>query len=367
LLVKEGVILEPSKVYFIQLKTSDQKNLNKKKIKRLFNNSGLSDIIDKFDLTAVKMHFGEQGNITFLPPEYIEPVVRMIKSQGAKPFLCDSNVLYKSERDNAVDHLLLANRHGFTLENTGAPIVIADGIAGNNEIEITIDAPINKKVALASEFITANSIIVVSHATGHLGVGLGASIKNLGMGMASRKGKLIQHSVSKPEINQEKCTACGICKKWCPEDCIAMYPEYAEINEDKCIGCGECLAVCRFSAVNFKWDSSSEELQKQIAEHALGIVKQKKRKIGYLLFLVNMTKDCDCIGIEQEKIIDDIGVLAGNDPVALDQAALDLTKKYAGKNLQEKSFPDIDCRVQLEYAENIGVGTRKYVLEEVEI
>ncbi len=358
--------MEPSNVHLMRFKASNPDDRVKNRLKKLFHRAGFDEIIDKNDLTALKVHFGEKGNNTFLPPAYTEPIVRMIKSLGAKPFVTDTNVLYKSARDNAVNHIILAHEHGFSLKTIGAPIIISDGIAGRNEIEIKIDAPINKTVSLAADLVTANSLIVITHVTGHINVGLAATIKNMGMGMASRKGKLMQHSVSKPMINQNKCTACGVCSQWCPVNAINVGEKFASIDESICIGCGECLTVCRFNAVKFKWDSTSAELQKQIAEHALGIVQQKKCKIGFFTFLINMTKDCDCQGANLKPIIDDIGVLAGKDPVAIDQAVLDLTKTN-NKNISELSYPNIDANIQLIYGEKIGLGSRNYKLVEEEI
>lgn len=354
-----------NKVYLYRFNTNTQINKVQKVMKQLVDEIGLENIVQKHDLSAVKVHVGEKGLTTYMNPEWIEPIVRKIKAYGAKPFLTDTNVLYKSQRSNAIDHLKLADEHGFNIETTGAPMIISDGIAGKNETEITINAPINKKVALATDIVNANSVVVVSHVTGHLAAGFGATIKNMGMGMASRKGKLIQHSVSKPEINRGKCTGCEVCAEWCPVDAISMPAGLARIDQKKCIGCGECLAVCRFNAVDFKWDSSAEELQKQMVEHALGIVKAKRDRIGYVSFLINMTKDCDCMDQKPHKIIDDIGVIAGNDPVALDQAALDLTSQEGNENISKTAYPKINNEVLLEYAEQVGLGTRKYDLIQI--
>jgi len=355
-----------SKVYLYRFTTSDQLNQIQSRLKTLFHKAGFDAIIEQNDLTAIKVHMGEKGNVSYLSPDYVEPVVRLVKSKAAKPFISDTNVLYKSERDNAINHLLLAQKHGFTIDRTGAPVIIADGIAGQNEKEVEINAPLNKKVALAAEYINAHSIIVMSHATGHLATGMGATIKNLGMGMDSRKGKLVQHSVSKPTIDKSKCTTCGVCAEWCPVDAIQVQSDYAVIDEDECIGCGECLAVCRFDAVNFKWDSSSEELQKQIVEHALGIVRDKEPKIGYMTFMITMTKDCDCMAQKPISIIDDIGVLAGKDPVAIDQAVSDLTKKQSKANsLARESYANVNGDIQLSYGEQVGLGSRDYELIEI--
>jgi len=355
-----------SQVHLLRFNRSDPVDQVKNRLKKLFKVAGFDSVVQTGDITAIKIHFGEKGNVTHVPASYTEPVVRMIKSCGARPFLTDTTVLYKSTRENAIDHLQLAYENGFTYEKVGAPVIIADGIIGRNETEIEIDTPLNKTVALATELVSANSIIVITHVTGHMGTGLGATIKNLGMGMASRKGKLAQHSVSKPIINHTKCTVCGTCARWCPANAISLTEKYAVIEHKVCIGCGECLTVCRFNAVRFQWDSTNAQLQQQIAEHALGIVRQKKDRIGYLTFLTNMTKDCDCLTGKQIPIIADIGVLAGTDPVAIDQAVIDLTGQNNLQNLSQMAYPDVDYTVQLEYGEKIGLGRRKYELTETE-
>lgn len=357
---------EFSQLYLMRMSASEPLEKICQRLKKLFHLAHMDDIIEKYDVTAVKVHFGEPGNSTHLQPCHVEPIVRMIKSRGAKAFVTDTNVLYKSRRDNAIDHLAVAAEHGFTVENLGAPVIIADGILGKNETEIEINAPMNRTVSLATEIVAAHSLIVLSHVTGHMGTGLAATLKNMGMGMASRKGKLVQHSVSKPTINADKCTVCGLCAQWCPVDAITIGKEYATIDEETCIGCGECLTVCRFDAIKFKWDSSSIELQKQIVEHALGIGRQKEGKIGYFTFLINMTKDCDCMAQKQVSIVDDIGVIAGHDPVAIDQATYDLTREQQQKSLAEIAYPNLDSTVQLKYAEEIGLGSRKYRISETD-
>ncbi|MBN2279500.1 MAG: DUF362 domain-containing protein [Candidatus Marinimicrobia bacterium] len=357
-------MMTKSKLFLYRFTTKNDILKTQKNIKLLFVKAGFASLVGKHELTAVKTHFGERGVSSFVAPEYIEPIIRKIKACGAKPFLSDTNVLYKSERDNAVDHLNLAYEHGFTPENTGAPVIIADGINGINEQEIEINAPLNRKVCIAREYLSANSIIVVTHATGHLATGVGATIKNLGMGMSSRKGKLVQHSVSHPYISETKCIKCGTCLKWCPADAIILQERSAFIIDEKCIGCGECLAVCRPDAVKFKWNSGSTLLQQQIVEHALGIVKEKKGKMGYFTFMINMTKDCDCIAQPAKFILEDIGVIAGTDPVAIDQAVWDLTR-HEGKNISQHAYPNIDGEEQLRYGEKVGLGSRNYEIEEI--
>jgi len=353
-----------STVYWLKFKTSDPIHQTQERLKQLFYTAGLDGLLETNDHTAIKVHFGEKQSDTFVAPVYVRPLVQCIREKGAKPFLTDTNVLYKSVRDNAVTHLELAYEHGFTYEQVGAPVIIADGIKGINETAIEINAPLNKTVSLATEFVSANSIIVISHATGHINAGLGATIKNMGMGMASRKGKLTQHSLSKPRIDTHKCNACGICAQWCPSDAIVVGEQFALINTELCIGCGECITMCRSTAIRFRWDNTSVNLQRQIAEHALGIIKAKRGKIGFVTFLINMTKDCDCLTGKQKPILPDLGALAGLDPVAIDQAVLDLTSQFNQKSLSELAYPNNDASEQIRYGEQIGLGSRQYQLIE---
>jgi len=331
----------------------------------LINKSGLTGCVSKNDLVAIKIHFGEEGNTTYISPECVNPVVQNIRQKEGNPFLTDTNVLYRSQRDNAVDHLRLAHQHGFTLEITGAPVIIADGLIGSMEKEIAIPGQIFSRVSVSTTAVEAGSIIVMTHVTGHMITGIGGAIKNLGMGFASRKGKLRQHSVSKPSVQSKHCTGCGVCLDWCPADAIVIQNDKAVIQNKICIGCGECIAVCRFGAVKHDWGMGEDELQKRMAEHALGVTIHKKGKIGYISFLTNVTKDCDCISKNQKSLFPDIGILASFDPVAIDAASLNLIQERAGKQLTDLSYPKVDSWVQIHHGEAIGLGHAQYELVEI--
>jgi uncharacterized Fe-S center protein len=311
---------------------------------------------------AVKTHVGEHKNVTHVKPELIKLVVDWVKTSGARPFLTETATLYKGERSDAISHLEHAFRHGFTYERTGAPFIMSDGLLGNTEIEVPIPGRLEKTVLIAREAVLADGLVAISHPTGHLGMGLGACIKNLGMGLASRIGKMRQHSSMNPRVIPAVCTLCGSCLKWCPEDAIIERDGKAFIIIEKCTGCGECLAVCNFDAVEYDWGAESAELQKSAAEHAYGAVIGKPGKCVYLNALIDMTGDCDCMALTQKKIIPDIGFLLSLDPVAIDQATLDLTARANQKDLGRKSFPRLDPTVQISHAEAIGMGTREYEL-----
>ena len=222
-------------------------------------------------------------------------VVEGVKRAGGSPFLTETSTLYKGERSNAIDHLRHAFAHGFGYEAIGAPFIMADGLSGTAEVEVPIKGILFDKVAIAREVLFADSLVAVTHATGHLGNGLGAAIKNLGMGLASRMGKLRQHSSVKPTVDPQACTFCAQCLKWCPAEAIAERGGKAFIVSEMCIGCGECLAVCRFDAVRHDWGADLGQLQRREAEHALGAVQDKRDKLLVLSYLTDMTKECDCL------------------------------------------------------------------------
>jgi uncharacterized Fe-S center protein len=349
-----------SRVIFTPVHTAEKLGFSKT-VHLMMGEAGLLNIYQSGDLVAVKLHFGEKGNRPPIPPEQVRVFTELIRKQGAEPFLTDTCVLYKSQRDNAVKHLRLIQNFGFTPGKTGAPAIIADGLAGNDEKEIKIPGQIFSSVSIAAAAAQSTGLMILSHVTGHLGTGMGAAIKNLGMGFASRKGKLRQHSGMKPRISASVCTGCRICLNWCPANAISMQDKIAEIDPEKCIGCGECLTVCRYYAVKHDWRTGSHELQRRIAEHALGVVISKRNKAAYFNFLTSITKDCDCIGKNQEPLFPDIGFCLSNDPVAIDAISLDLIQDHTGKPLNELAYP-IDPWEQIRHGETIGLGSSKYEL-----
>jgi uncharacterized protein len=352
------------KVFFTPARREEPVKELQKKIRMLLDASGIESRIRANDLVAVKLHFGELKNDTSIPPEYVRPVIEAVRSRSGRPFLTDTCVLYKSVRDNAIGHLRFASDRGFTLGKTGAPVIIADGLNGSDEKTVPIPGRIFKEVSVASAARDADSLVVLSHVTGHLATGLGGALKNLGMGFASRKGKLRQHAVLKPEVSEKNCTGCGACAENCPEDAIALTGGKAAIDPAACIGCGECITVCRFDAITHDWNRDSVDLQQRMVEHALGVVIGRQDRALYVNFILAVTKDCDCMTFRQEPILPDIGIVAGADPVALDAASLDLIRTKSGRELTDLSYPGFDARAQIRHGAEIGLGNAEYDLVE---
>lgn len=355
-----------AKVYFLPITDGLAPEEQAKALEKLYIASGAAKAVTGKDFVAIKLHVGEKKNTTHVKPELIRVLADKIKEDKAMPFMTETSTLYKGERENAVKHLLHAHRHGFTIDNVGAPFIMADGLVGNTEQEVTIPGELHDSVKVAREILSADALFVVSHPTGHPAAGMGACIKNLGMGLASRMGKMRQHSAMLPEVLTEKCKFCQKCLKWCPQDAIIEREGRAYIQTEKCIGCGECLAMCRFDAVKYDWGAESGYMQKSMAEHAFGVIQGKQDKIICFNIMVDMTKDCDCFNVAQPKLIPDIGLLASTDPVAIDMATLDLTAKAHGKNLAEMSYSRLDAMVQIEHAAKVGMGSMQYELITVE-
>jgi uncharacterized Fe-S center protein len=324
---------------------------------------GLDSIISTGALVAVKQHFGEEGCPNFIPPDVAQAVGERIRAAGGKPFLTDSNTLYNGERANAVDHLELARRHGFSHESLGFPVIIADGLKGEAQVALDGRGGVLEKIFLAGAGSLADAAIVLTHVTGHMVAGLGASIKNVAMGLAGRAGKLQQHHRAEPIFSNEACTACGRCARHCPASAITV-EEYASLDVNRCIGCGECYAFCPHGAVSFEWSTTSEDLQKKMAEYCLAFHEEKPGKVAYFNFLTRVTRNCDCLG-ESQETLPDLGIVGALDPVAADAAAMDLLNKEHGRDVFRGFWPQYDPRVQIAHAEHIGLGTSRYELTSV--
>lgn len=373
-----------AQVYYTNLRTPNNISLLDK-MEKLMDKAGFKSVISKDDLVGIKIHFGEPGNLAYIRPPYIRRAVSMVKKAGARPFVTDANTLYKGQRANAVDHLEAAVANGFDYSVLGAPLIIADGLTGHDFVKVPIkNGKHFKEVHIGSAAVHADALLVISHFKGHELTGFGGAIKNLGMGLGARSGKQQMHTDVLPRIKENLCTGCEKCSRWCPADAIVYEPwsgnkkgQKAVIVGEKCWGCGECVATCTFGSINPSWKTTSAVMQEKMAEYALGAVQGKEEKMFYVTFVTDVSPDCDCCSFNDFPIVQDIGILAGKDPVALDKACADMVNQMpamAGSVINhlpigEDKFaavhPGISWMDQLEHAQSIGLGALEYNLKQI--
>jgi uncharacterized Fe-S center protein len=355
-----------SKVYFVTARAKGNKSLIDK-LGDLMDTVGL-DFIPQSGLVAVKLHMGEQGTTAYLRPIYARKAVEKIIQAGGKPFLTDATTLYRGERGNAVDYLNLAIANGFSPASVGAPIV-AEARVGLKHF---------KTVKYASAARQADALVVLSHFKGHLATGFGGAIKNVAMGLGSRSQKQRMHGDVKPKLRKGNlCIACGQCAEICPADAIRV-EKVARFDHDKCIGCAECITTCPVGAIQILWNESTDRLQEKRIETMAGIVGEKKGHVAYFNFLLDITPDCDCFPWSDTAIAPDIGILGSTDPIAIDQASVDLLNQgpgipgsalsgalEPGRDKLKALYPAVDWTRQLAYGQEVGLGSREYELVEL--
>lgn len=366
--------MEKSQVFFADLRTSIKENLLGK-LSRLMETAGLKNVVPKRGLVAVKLHFGELGNTAFIRPLFLRQVVADIKALGAQPFLTDSNTLYAGTRGNSVSHLDTAIANGFAYSVIGAPIIIADGMRGATCAEVEIPGELIRRAYIGKEIVEADALISVAHFKGHELSGFGGTIKNLGMGCASRRGKLDQHSGLSPKVKAKKCVACGACVEHCAHGAPSIVKGKARIDPERCVGCGECILICPNGAIEVQWNADIPVFLKKMVEYTQAVLLGKRKRALFINFLTNISPACDCYGFSDAPIVQDVGIVASRDPVAIDQASVDLVNRQpvsgmacladkagAAQDKFRSLYPKVDWEVQLEHAERVGLGSRDYEL-----
>lgn len=368
--------MEKSKVYFTSFKTSDNENLIKK-LHRLMKTAGFEEIDFKEKFAAIKIHFGEYGNLAFLRPNYARVVADYVKELGGKPFLTDCNTLYVGSRKNALDHLETAYLNGFSPYQTGCHAIIADGLKGTDETLVPINGEYVKEAKIGHAIMDADVFISLTHFKGHEMAGFGGALKNIGMGSGSRAGKMEQHCDGKPGVDEALCIGCGACQRICAHDGPQINNKKAKIDQNKCVGCGRCLAVCPKDAISANFSDSIKVLNYKIAEYSLAVCKE--RPCFHISLICDVSPNCDCHSENDIPIIPDVGMLASFDPVALDQACADLCNQMPaipesvlGHNIESlkdetgdhfhMTHPDTEWVSCIEHAVKIGLGTDEYEL-----
>ena len=370
--------MEKAKVYFTDFRVPVGVNLLQK-LRNLCIKAGIKQINMEGKFVAIKMHFGELGNLAFIRPQYAKVIADLVKEQGGMPFLTDCNTLYPGSRKHALEHIECANLNGFNYTTTGCQIIIGDGLRGTDEVDVPVkNGEYIKEAKIGRAIMDADVFISFAHFKGHEMTGFGGAIKNIGMGCGSRAGKMDQHSSGKVSVDEEKCRGCRRCAKECGSGAITYENKKAHINHDICKGCGRCIGACAFDAIsNDQWDAG-DLLDRKMAEYAQAVCQD--RPCFHINMALDISPNCDCHGENDAPILPNIGMFASFDPVAVDQACVDACQKETpfrnsqlGDNLAKPNWnhhhdhfmdsnPNVHWKETLEHAEKIGLGTRDYEL-----
>ncbi|WP_283674407.1 DUF362 domain-containing protein [Butyricicoccus sp. Marseille-Q5471] len=369
--------MEHSKVYFCDFRATYHENLQQK-LTRLLKSAGMGEIDFDKKFTAIKIHFGEPGNLAFLRPNWAKTVADFVRERGGKPFLTDCNTLYVGGRKNALDHIDSAYLNGFSPFSTGCHVIIADGLKGTDEAYVPVaSGEYVKEAKIGQAIMDADVFISLTHFKGHENTGFGGCLKNIGMGCGSRAGKMEQHSSGKPHIEQAHCVGCGMCQRICAHSAITITDRKASIDHDKCVGCGRCIGVCPQDTVIPASDESNDILNCKIAEYTKAVVDG--RPCFHISLVLDVSPNCDCHAENDVPIVPNVGMFASFDPIALDQACADAVNRmpinpgscisdhaeHAHEHAHDHfhlSHPDTDWQVALDHGEKLGLGTRQYEL-----
>ena len=363
-----------SKVYFTDMHTEFEDSLLNK-LGRLITEAGIEGMDLEKKFVAIKMHFGEYGNLAFLRPNYAKVIADKISAMQGIPFVTDCGTLYAGKRKNAVEHLKTAEMNGFNSITTGCQIIIGDGLKGTDDVEISVDKGYVKTAKIGREVADADAIISLNHFKGHELTGFGGALKNLGMGCASRRGKMELHTSGKPSVSKKRCRGCKKCLSVCAHSAITITDDKASIDHGKCVGCGRCIGMCPFDAIYANMDESFDMINCKIAEYAMAVLKGKPN--FHISVIADVSPFCDCHGENDLPIIPNVGMLASFDPVALDKACVDLAQKQpmiVGSRLHINSkgnkpedifmcvHPGTRWQAIFEHAERLGFGSSNYEL-----
>ena len=359
-------------MYYTNMRTTLTENLLQK-LARLVKRAGMTDIDFANKYTAIKIHFGEPGNLAYLRPNYSKVLADLIKELGGRVFLTDCNTLYVGRRKNALDHLDAAYENGYNPFATGCHVIIADGLKGTDEALVPINGEYVKEAKIGRALMDADIVISLTHFKGHEAAGFGGALKNIGMGGGSRAGKMEMHSAGKPYVNQKACIGCGSCKKNCAHGAITIADRKASIDTNVCVGCGRCVGACPVDAVTPMNDEANDVLNKKIAEYTWAILKDRPH--FHVSLVVDVSPNCDCHAENDVPIVPNVGMFASFDPVALDMACVDAVNRQpvmAGSFLAEQeqnhhdhftdTHPDTHWQSCIDHAVKLGLGNKEYEL-----
>ncbi len=371
-----------STVYYWNLR-ANMKSPYATRMERLLRSTGFADQVRQGDLAAIKIHFGEAGVTGYVRPIWLRAIVDHLAKAGAKPFLTDASTLYVGQRGEAVSHALVAAAHGFEPFVTGCPVLIADGLKGGYQKGVEVNGRHVDTAWIAGDIAEADVLVSVNHVKGHELAGFGGALKNIGMGSASKQGKMHQHLTTGPAADRDKCVGCGACVSICAAGALRLTPnadgeERIEVDQEKCVGCGGCFLACKTGGLYIDWKTDVQAFLERMMEYCAGALATKRGPGLHVNFVTDVVPDCDCVGFTDAPLCPDVGVLASLDPVAVDQASVDLVAAapaLAGSKLPKDYVPGtckfaalhthVPADLGLAYAEAIGLGSRKYDLVKI--
>jgi len=357
--------MHKSTVYFFPIENTMSVDEQRGGLRALLMQAEFSPLITNGETACVKMHFGEEGNTGYVSPQLVQTISAEVNARGGTCICADTNTLYRGQRTCSRDHYALACSHGFTDDATGAVLTIPDDADVNKKVSIPAQGRVITEAHTFRLFTGADLLIGLAHFKGHLMAGFGGALKNIGMGCATREGKLAQHCAAAPFIVPANCIGCGACTLVCPGEAITLVDTKAVLDAARCIGCASCVAACKSDAVELDWGSGAALIIEKMVDYTAAIVKNVKKKL-FINVATHITAECDCIAGDDPRIIPDIGILASTDPVALDQASYDLSCVGAGGfDPYRKAHPRRDPLRQLDLAERAGIGVRSYTLVKV--
>jgi uncharacterized protein len=355
------------------------------RISKLLKRTGFAEHVDGGELTAVKIHFGERGVTGHVQPLMVKPILDYLTKAGARPFLTDASTLYVGQRGEAVSHAMQAAQHGYDPLLLGAPVIIADGLKGGSQRVLPVKGKHFNEAFIAADIADADLLVSINHAKGHELAGFGGALKNIGMGSASKQGKMLQHVTTGPLVNVDKCVGCGACVGLCASHALSLVEVLDEnrkgpkkhilLDHARCIGCGACFLACKTGALEINWQTDVTAFLERMIEYAAALLLSRTKPCLHISFVTNVTPDCDCMGFSDACICPDVGILASLDPVAIDQASIDLINQAeplwpshlpGGLKPGDDKFralrPHLPQHLGLDYAESLGLGTREYEL-----
>ncbi len=380
--------MSQARVYFADARSEGANDSLVEKTKLLFDAAGLQDCIKKGDKVALRVHFGEFGNTRYLRPALVRAVADKVKEVGGEPFIAETLTIHAgpwASRTTADDLLRTAAKNGFTIGTLGCPIVPSDGWFGTDDVRVSVKGHILREAYVAKAFAMCDAMIVIGHVTFSAAV-VTCALKKVGVGCLSKKGKYLVHfesnkyphvSVRPEECPGKKCQWSSLCQAICPHDALRITDRGPVVNRDLCRICALCIWVCACCAkplglrALYHPREEPEFLVPKIADAASAVLSTFRReKVGFLGYMLDITRKCDCFPSSQVRVIDDLGILAGRDPVAVDAAAID---QIYGKMKEQRVYgattdfpPKSFSHLLVQKAAELGLGRREYALVKVQ-